>query len=123
MHGRVEDLSVLETVHMCAILSRLRGLKMDKAMKITLELPPDTEARLREHAARHDADGVRRLLADAFAPTVDSMLRETPPELTAAEFEALADDLAAGVAASRGPLAPALSDYAVSRAGIYEDHP
>jgi hypothetical protein len=31
-------------------------------MQITLELPPDVEARLRESAARYDVDAMRRLL-------------------------------------------------------------
>ena len=42
---------------------------------------------------------------------------------TAAEFEATADQLADELTICRGLHAPALSDYAVSRAGIYEDHP
>jgi len=39
------------------------------------------------------------------------------------EFEAVADQLADEFAACVGPNVPVLSDYAVSRAGIYEDHP
>lgn len=92
-------------------------------MKITLELPPDVEAQLCESAARHDADAVRRLLAEAFTPTVEALLRETSEELTDAEFEAVADQLADELAACLGPNPPSLSDYAVSREGIYEDHP
>ena len=38
-------------------------------MKITLELPPDIAAQLRESAARYDADAVRSLLVEAFTPT------------------------------------------------------
>jgi hypothetical protein len=39
------------------------------------------------------------------------------------EFEAVADQLADEFAACVGPNVPVLSDYAISRAGIYEDHP
>jgi antitoxin ParD1/3/4 len=92
-------------------------------MKITLELPPNVEAQLRESAARYDADAMRRLLVEAFTPTVEALLRELPDTLTDTEFEAVADQLAEELTASRRPNALALSDYAVSRAGIYEDHP
>jgi len=92
-------------------------------MKITLELPPDVEAQLRESAARYDADAMRRLLVEAFTPTVEALLQELPDALTDTEFEAVADQLADELTACRRPNAPALSDYAVSRAGIYEDHP
>jgi len=92
-------------------------------MKVTLELPPDIEAQLRESAARHDADAMCRLLIDAFTPIVEALLRELPAQLTDAEFEAMADQLADELTICRGLHVPALSDYAVSRAGIYEDHP
>ena len=39
------------------------------------------------------------------------------------EFEAIADHLADEFKAYIGATAPVLSDYAVSRAGIYEEHP
>ena len=92
-------------------------------MKITLELPPDVEARLRESAARYDADTVRRLLVEAFTPTVEALLRELPDALTDTAFEAVADQLADELTACRRSNASVLSDHAVSRAGIYEDHP
>ena len=101
----------------------LWGSFRGSTMKVTLELPPDVEAQLREGAARHDADAVRRLLVDAFTPTVEALLRELPARLTDAEFEAIADQLADALTTCCGPHAPALSDYAVSRASIYEDHP
>ena len=91
-------------------------------MKITVELSPDIEVRLRESAAHGDADAVRRLLVEVLTPTVEALLQETPVELTDAEFEAVADQLADELTASLGPNVPSLSDYAVSRAGIYEDH-
>ena len=92
-------------------------------MKITLELPPEIEAQLREGLTRHDADTVRRLLVEAVAPVVESLLRDTPSELTDAEFERVADQLVDELAVCLGPNASSLSDYAISREGIYEDHP
>lgn len=92
-------------------------------MQITLELSPDIEVRLRESVAHGDTDAVRRLLVELLTPTVEALLQETPAEVTDTEFEAVADQLADELTASLGPNVPSLSDYAVSRAGIYEDHP
>ena len=92
-------------------------------MQITLELSPDIEVQLRESVAHGDADAIRRLLMELLMPTVAALLQETPAEVTAPEFEAVADQLADELTASLGPNVPSLSDYAVSRAGIYEDHP
>ena len=92
-------------------------------MQIVLELPPDIEGRLRESVTHGDTEAVRRLLTEALIPTVEALLQEGPPELTEAEFEAVADQLIDELTADRGPNAPALSDDAISREGIYEDHP
>ena len=94
-------------------------------MIITLELPPDVEAKLREGAANQDADAVRRLLAEAVAPivdaTVDALLQDPAhgvmrraDGLTDREFEALADELA-----TMPPALPSLPDDSISREGIY----
>ena len=94
-------------------------------MIITLELPPDMEAKLREGAARQDEETVRRLLTEAVAPTVEALLRDPShgiarraDGLTDAEFESLADELV-----NMTPALPTLPDEAVSRESIYEDHP
>jgi antitoxin ParD1/3/4 len=92
-------------------------------MTITLELPPHLEGQLRDSVARGDAEAVQRLLAEALAPAVTALLNEATPPLSDAEFEALADQLAEDVAARAGEAAGWLSDAAVSREGIYEDHP
>lgn len=52
------------------------------------------------------------------SPPLDNNL---PPE--AETFEAIADRLADEFQRYAGTTLPVLSDYAVSRAGIYEDHP
>jgi antitoxin ParD1/3/4 len=92
-------------------------------MQITLELSPDIEVRLRESVAHGDAETVRRLLVEVLTPTVEALLQEIPAELTEAEFEAVADQVTDELAANLGPNAPSLSDLAISREGIYEDHP
>jgi antitoxin ParD1/3/4 len=92
-------------------------------MQITLELPPDVEVQLRESVIHGDVEAVRRLLTEVLTPTVEALLQEVPAGLTEVEFEAVADQLADELAADCGPNAPSLSDYAVSRKGIYEDHP
>lgn len=43
---------------------------------ITIELPAEMEEQLRAAAATQDAESVRRLLADAAAPTVETLLRQ-----------------------------------------------
>lgn len=92
-------------------------------MKISLELSPDVEAQLRASVARRDIDAARRLLAQAVAPTIDALLLTIPEEVATAEFEAVADQVAEELSRALGPNVPLLSDYAISREGIYEDHP
>ncbi len=91
-------------------------------MRITFELPAHLEEKVRESMARGDTVAVCQLLADALAPTVESLMLASQPPLSDEEFEALADQLADETAADRGPNAKPLSDYAVSREGLYEDH-
>lgn len=90
---------------------------------ITLKLSPQLEEKLRESIARGDSECTRQLLADAFAPTVEVLLQQIHSQLDNDEFEKVADQLADEFAACVGSNAPMLSDYAVSRASIYEDHP
>lgn len=87
-------------------------------MTITLKLSTEQERRLEEGAARHDAEVVRQVLLQAVDATVPELLERPAQQLGPDEFRALLDSLAADFAA-----APGLSDEAVSRAGIYGDHP
>ena len=92
-------------------------------MTITLEIPHDTEMQIRENAARGNADAVRHLLIEALGPTVEALIRShISSQLSNEEFEALADQLADEFMEYVGPDCPPLSDYAVSREGLYEDH-
>lgn len=92
-------------------------------MAITLELSHEAEEQLRQSASRQDAGAIRRLLNEAVASTVEALLRETPDELIDAEFETIADRLADEFASCFPSKELSLSNYAVSREGIYEDHP
>ncbi len=48
---------------------------------ITLQLSPELEQKLRASIARRDAESTKQLLADAFAPTVEALLKQTPTQL------------------------------------------
>ncbi len=92
-------------------------------MTITLKLSANQERRLREGAARHDARAIRQVLLKAVESTIERLLDR--PTLTPSEpdFEVLADRLAEGFAATASPDHRPLPDEAVTREGIYGDHP
>lgn len=92
-------------------------------MKISLELSPELEAKLRSSISRKDRLGIRQLLAEAFTPTVEALLMEASNQIPLSDFETTADELADVLAESTGADFPILSDYAISRQGIYEEHP
>ncbi|HEV7669246.1 MAG TPA: hypothetical protein VGS22_12015 [Thermoanaerobaculia bacterium] len=87
-------------------------------MTITLELSSEQERRLRAGAAQQDAAVVREILLQAVDSTVEGILRTPGRRHKASALSALLDQIALGLRD-----APALSDEAVSRAGIYTDHP
>jgi antitoxin ParD1/3/4 len=91
-------------------------------MTITLNLSPEVEAQLRLYVARHDVESMQILLAEALFPTVEALLSQSSEQLINDEFEAVADQLGEEMATYLGPNPPVLSDYALSRAGIYEEH-
>lgn len=91
-------------------------------MTITLELPPELQLKLRTNIARRDRESIRQLLADALTPKVEALFQQ-PQRQSDDDFEANADLLAEEFAACVQYTSPQLSDYAVSRAGIYEEHP
>ena len=90
-------------------------------MTITVYIPPDIEQQLNENISNGDKDAVRHLLVDAVEPTVDKLMNENPP-LSVTEFEAKLDQLTEKFMEYVGQDFPPLSDYALSREGIYEDH-
>ena len=68
-----------------------------------------------------EIDAVRRLLLEVLEVEVETLMSNNP-QLSDDEFEALADQLADEFMVSVGPDCPPLSDYAVSREGLYEGH-
>ncbi len=88
-------------------------------MTLTLDLSPEVESQLRQIIARHDAAAAKRLLADALAPIVETLLHQPVGPPSSAEFQAKLDRLVT----EAGKDLPVLSDHAVSREGIYGDHP
>ncbi len=81
-------------------------------MAITLELPPEEEQSLRQRAEMAGQDVTDYLLNGVG-------LRPVPlPPLSEEEWERLAEEAMDLI----DPSVPPLSDYAVSREGIYGDH-
>ncbi len=92
-------------------------------MTITLDIPYNIEVQIHECAARGDADAVRHLLVEALGPTVESLIRShTVSKPSHDDFELLADQLANELMEYIAPDSLPLSDDAVSRQGLYEDH-
>lgn len=86
-------------------------------MTITLSLSSEQERRLRAAADQQDAQTVRTVLLEAVDSTVEGLLH-TPAQPKPGQLSALLDKIAAEFRD-----APPLSDEAVSRTGIYADHP
>ncbi|MEG4320403.1 MULTISPECIES: hypothetical protein [unclassified Microcoleus] len=57
------------------------------------------------------------------APNRSSKASDSDAEISDREFEILLDELADEFIKNMGVNVPALSDFAISRAGIYEEHP
>ena len=87
-------------------------------MTITLQLSSEQEQRLRAGAAQQDAQAVREILLQAVDSTVEGLLRTSVQRPRASTLPALLDKIAAELRD-----APVLSEEAISRAGIYADHP
>ena len=64
----------------------------------------------------------KRLLLEIPDDTKDALASDNS-RLSAEEFKAALDRLADKFEEFAGPDCPSLSDYAMSREGIYEDHP
>lgn len=91
-------------------------------LQVTLTLSPELERKIRAGIKRQDHDLVRRLLADALTPTVEALMGETTSPLQNNEWEVTANLLADELQKFLPQNRPILSDYAVSRESIYEDH-
>lgn len=92
-------------------------------MTITVQIPSDIERQIREKVSCGDTDTVRHLLLEVLDPIVEALMNNNiPSKLSDDEFEALLDKLADEFMTYVGPDCPPLSDYAVSREGLYEEH-
>lgn len=97
-------------------------------LTITLDLTPDEEAQLRKGVIDHNKGLVRQLLLKAIEPTVDDLLSsphiEVPiDQVTVQRREELIEQLHNIVTNALPADFHGLSDYAVSREGIYGEHP
>ena len=88
-------------------------------MRITVQIPPNLEVKIREHLSFGDTETVRHLLLDMLEPEVEALINNEPPPLSAEEFASLADELVDKFMEFVGEDCPPLSEHAVSRAGIY----
>ncbi len=89
---------------------------MNMTHSLTIEIPEAVYQSLSEEAAQKGKK------AEDVAAELLEMLRGDE-KLDDDEFEKLADELADFVEKNMPPDAKPLSDYAMSREGIYEDHP
>ncbi len=80
--------------------------------------------KIHKKVSRGDTNAVRHLLLNAFIPKIvkEWINKNTPSRLSDDEFEVLADQLADEFLAYVEQNCPPLSDYAVSREGIYKDY-
>lgn len=90
-------------------------------MTITVYIPPDIEQQLNENISNGDKDAVRHLLVDAVEPKVEELMNNKA-QYTVEELQSMLDKLIDEFMSCVGHDVPPLSDYAVSRPGIYEDH-
>ena len=90
-------------------------------MTITVYIPPEIEEQLNENISNGNKDAVRRMLVEAIEPTVDVLMNEKR-QYSVEELQSMLDQLIEEFMACVGPDVPPLSDYALSREGIYEDH-
>jgi hypothetical protein len=87
-------------------------------MTITLQLSTEQERRLEEGTKRRDEALVRQVLLQAVDAAIAGLLARPEAQVSPQDFRDHLRQLAEEFAD-----APTLSDEAVSRAGIYGDHP
>lgn len=92
-------------------------------MILSIELTPELEERFREGVAHHDVPQVKDVLLHAVNNYVESLMFNPSPPLTEQEWDEAMDELDAFLDSTLSADIPVLSDYAISREGIYGDHP
>lgn len=104
-------------------MSWLFNLGEIMTLTVTLELSPAEEQQLRKSIAGHNAEIVRQLLLNALEPTVTDLLSHPVDNINVQQRRhELTERLHNIVAESLPHDFQGLSDYAVSREGIYADH-
>ncbi len=90
-------------------------------MQVILEVDLKTGAKVRELATRGDYSAAKRELEGSLDAAVRQLA--LPPQLPPEEFERVADELARVFTAGCAPDAKPLPPEALTREGIYGDHP
>ncbi len=92
-------------------------------MMVMLQLTPEMAAKLQQGLTDRNPHTVRQVLHEAVEPTVEALLTQETEELSDEEFDRLSEELVAEVSGGLPADWKGLSDYAMSREGIYRDHP
>ena len=89
-------------------------------MIVTIDLSTELVAEVRERIREGDTEAMRRLIADAATPAVETMLRQPPVRyangLTAEEIKRMSEELW-----NKGAARPTLSEEAFTRESFYEE--
>ena len=91
-------------------------------LKVAFDLPAEVESQIRRTLQRNHRKQARRLIINALEQTVEDLLSRLHEPNEDAEWEATAQKLFSELENSLHQNSTPLSDFAVSRAGIYQDH-
>ena len=122
-HSRVADFTIdeLKELVRAVVLQTLAELVGDPGEG--MELRVDFAAELQRNSTAVEAGGPSApAQKSAEKPGISPPTENSEKQLSHEEFEALIDQFADQFMALVGPDCPPLSDYAVSREGLYEDH-
>lgn len=92
-------------------------------MILAIELTSEQEEQFRLGIAQHDKSQIRDALTLAVNDYIESMMPVPVVSISRAEWERALSELDEFLASALPKDAPVLSDYALSREGIYGDHP
>lgn len=92
-------------------------------LTVTIDLSPDEEKILQLSILRRDKVKVRQLLSNALEPTIAALMQITDSDLDNLTFDEISERLWAEVDARLPADFQPLSDFAMSREGIYDEHP
>lgn len=118
--SKVADLTIDEFSELMqkAVIQTLSKIMDDPDER--LELRDDFAEELKQSLADMEAGG-KTVPMQKIAEILEIVMHKTT-QLSDDNFEALADELADEFMKYVGPDCPPLSDYAVTREGLYEDH-